>query len=70
MFDRLKKAFSRDAREKGEAEAAPSSQLAHPVSEWAATRGFGFSFTLIAAAFLAAALFWTGIPETAGKTLD
>jgi hypothetical protein len=36
----------------------------------AQARGFGFSFTLIAAAFLAAALFWIGIPETMGKALD
>lgn len=43
MFDRLKKAFSRDAKDKGDS-VAPNSQLAHgPVSEWAATRGFGFS---------------------------
>jgi hypothetical protein len=41
MFDRFKKAFSRNANDKGEA-AAPGSQLG-PVSEWAATRGFGFS---------------------------
>ncbi|HPW18870.1 MAG TPA: MFS transporter [Candidatus Aminicenantes bacterium] len=40
------------------------------VGSLAETRGFGFSFTLIAAAFLAATLFWTGIPETAGKALD
>lgn len=43
MFDRIKKAFSRDAKEPG-ASVAPNSQLAHgPVSEWAATQGFGFS---------------------------
>lgn len=43
MFDRLKKAFSRPAKDKGEA-AAPNSQLGFgPVSEWAATRGFGFT---------------------------
>lgn len=40
MFERFKKAFSRDATERGEL----NSQLAHgPVSEWAATQGFGFS---------------------------
>ena len=40
MFDRIKKAFGKDAKP----EAAPSSMLhAGPVSEWAATRGFGFS---------------------------
>jgi hypothetical protein len=33
-------------------------------------RGFGFSFILIAAAFLAAAVFWIGIPETKGKKLE
>ena len=43
MFERIKKAFSFGAREPGES-VAPSSQLARgPVSEWAATRGFGFS---------------------------
>jgi hypothetical protein len=43
MFDRIRKALSRDAKEPGES-VAPNSQLAHgPVSEWAATRGFGFS---------------------------
>jgi MFS family permease len=40
------------------------------VGSLAETRGFGVSFILIAAAFLAAALFWVGIPETAGKALD
>jgi len=40
------------------------------VGSLAQTRGFGFSFTLIAGAFLAAALFWIGIPETKGKALD
>jgi hypothetical protein len=43
MLDRFKKAFSRHAQDTGET-AAPSSQLG-PVSEWAATRGFGFSVT-------------------------
>jgi MFS family permease len=40
------------------------------VGSLAQTRGFQFSFTVIAAAFLAAALFWTGIPETRGRTLE
>jgi MFS family permease len=40
------------------------------VGSLAQTRGFGFSFVLIAAAFLVAALFWIGIPETKGKALD
>jgi hypothetical protein len=40
------------------------------VGSLAQTRGFGFSFLVIAAAFLAAALFWAGIPETAGKPLE
>ncbi|MCK7514290.1 MAG: MFS transporter [Desulfobacterales bacterium] len=40
------------------------------VGSLAQTRGFGFSFTLIAAAFLAAAVFWAGIPETKGKALE
>ena len=40
------------------------------VGSLAETRGFGFSFALIAAAFLAAAVFWIGIPETKGKALD
>ncbi|MGZ8948792.1 MAG: MFS transporter [Candidatus Aminicenantales bacterium] len=40
------------------------------VGSLAQTKGFGFSFFVIAAAFLAAALFWAGIPETAGKQLD
>ena len=41
MFDRIKKAFSREPKEPHE---GPPSQLAHgPVSEWAATQGFGFS---------------------------
>lgn len=40
MFDRLKKAFSKDAKEGF----APSSQLASmQVSEWAGTQGFGFT---------------------------
>lgn len=41
MFDRIKKAFSRDAKPTQD---APSSQMVHgPVSEWAATQGFAFS---------------------------
>jgi MFS family permease len=40
------------------------------VGSLAQTRGFGFSFILIAAAFLAAAFFWAGIPETRGKALE
>jgi hypothetical protein len=43
MFDRIKKAFSKGAKEPH----APESQVSHlahgPVSEWAATQGFGFS---------------------------
>jgi hypothetical protein len=41
MFDRIKKAFFREASEPQE---ATPSQLAHgPVSEWAGTQGFAFS---------------------------
>lgn len=41
MFDRIKKAFSKGAREPQE---GPSSLLTHgPVSEWAGTQGFAFS---------------------------
>jgi MFS family permease len=40
------------------------------VGSLAQTRGFGFSFALIAAAFLAAAALWAGIPETKGKALE
>ena len=41
MFERIKKVFSREAKEVAE---GPPSQLAHgPVSEWAGTQGFGFS---------------------------
>lgn len=45
MFDRIKKAFSREPKGREEKESGvPSSQLAHgPVSEWAATQGFAFS---------------------------
>lgn len=39
MFERIKRAFSKEVQP----EAAPSSMHAGPVSEWAATRGFGFS---------------------------
>ena len=39
MFDRLKKAFGKEAK----AEPPPSQLTAGPVSEWAATQGFGFS---------------------------
>jgi MFS family permease len=40
------------------------------VGSLAQTRGFGFSFLLIAAAFLAAAVLWVGIPETKGRALE
>jgi MFS family permease len=40
------------------------------VGSLAQTRGFGFSFRLVAAAFLAAAVLWIGIPETKGKPLE
>ena len=46
MFDRIKKAFSRQGTPGREerAQGAPSSLLAHgPASEWAATHGFAFS---------------------------
>jgi hypothetical protein len=39
MFDRIKKALGKEAK----SDPPPSSMLAAPVSEWAATRGFGFS---------------------------
>jgi hypothetical protein len=39
MFDRIKKAFAKEAKP----EAQPSALNAGPVSEWAATQGFGFS---------------------------
>jgi hypothetical protein len=43
MFDRIKRVFSRESKEAG-ASVAPISQLGQgPVSEWAATHGFGFS---------------------------
>jgi MFS family permease len=40
------------------------------VGSLAATRGFPFSFVVIAAAFLAAAVLWAGIPETKGQPLE
>jgi hypothetical protein len=44
MFERIKKAFSRDSRDDEKETVGPPSQLASgAVSEWAATRGFGFS---------------------------
>jgi hypothetical protein len=44
MFDRIKSAFSSRVAKEAGASVAPSSQLTQgPVSEWAATRGFGFS---------------------------
>ncbi len=42
MFERLKKAFQRDPRDRGES--MPSQASSHgPVSEWAASRGMSFS---------------------------
>lgn len=43
MFDRIKKAFSRDAREPGEPAVRNSHMAYGPMSEWAATQGFGFA---------------------------
>jgi MFS family permease len=40
------------------------------VGSLAETRGFSFSFVVIAAAFLAAAALWAGIPETKGHALE
>jgi MFS family permease len=40
------------------------------VGSLAETRGFPFSFMMIAAAFLAAAVLWAGIPETKGRALS
>jgi MFS family permease len=40
------------------------------VGSLAQTRGFAFSFTIIAAAFLLAAALWAGIPETKGRPLE
>jgi hypothetical protein len=43
MFDRIRKAFSREGQGRDDA-AGPNSQLGHgPVSEWAGTHGFTFS---------------------------
>lgn len=41
MFDRIRKAFQRDASARGDA--APSQLLHGPVSEWAQSRGMSFS---------------------------
>lgn len=44
MFERIKKAFSRDPRDDDKETIGPPSQLAAgAMSEWASTRGFGFS---------------------------
>jgi MFS family permease len=40
------------------------------VGSMAQRRGFGPAFTLTAFAFLAAALFWIGIPETRGRKMS
>ena len=40
------------------------------VGSMAQTRGFSFSFAIIATAFLAAAVLWAGIPETRGRALE
>lgn len=40
------------------------------VGTLAQTRGFGFSFSLISMAFLAAAFLWIWIPETRGRELE
>jgi MFS family permease len=40
------------------------------VGSLAQTKGFGFSFLMIAAAFLVAAALWIGIPETKGRALE
>jgi MFS family permease len=40
------------------------------VGSLAQTKGFGFAFSLIAIAFLAAALLWIWIPETGGRELE
>jgi hypothetical protein len=46
MFDRIRKAFSKQGKDPGEA-AGTNSQMAHgPVSEWAGTQGFAFSTDL------------------------
>lgn len=44
MFERIKKAFSKPPREDDKETVGPPSQMAAgPMSEWASTRGFGFS---------------------------
>ena len=43
MFDRIKKAFSRESREDAKETLGPSQMAGGAVSEWASTRGFGFS---------------------------
>lgn len=43
MFDRIKKALSRDPKPEGGVRAHAAQPEANPVSEWAATQGFGFS---------------------------
>ena len=44
MFERIKKAFSRTPRDDDKETVGPPSQMAAgPMSEWASTRGFGFS---------------------------
>jgi hypothetical protein len=44
MFERIKKAFSRDVKDDSRETVGPPSQLAAgAISEWASTRGFGFS---------------------------
>lgn len=44
MFERIKKAFSREPRDDGKETIGPPSQAAAgAMSEWASTRGFGFS---------------------------
>jgi MFS family permease len=40
------------------------------VGSLAQTKGFSFSFGIVAAAFLAAAVLWAGIPETRGRPLE
>lgn len=45
MFDRIRKAFSRAAREDGGDAAAASRMASDAVSEWASTRGFDVSST-------------------------
>lgn len=43
MFERIKKAFSRESGHEDSETRAPASHMGDAVSEWAATRGFGFS---------------------------